>query len=505
MFWAKVEALAPLMKLNLKVSDFDAEAGQVDSTLAHAVERTLLLYVESAGFEWLKVIRSDSDYPYKRCMVNVKNVAELRKSHVKTFRPLLHTRSFGSNAAERSIPEIRPLNYIPSDKIRPRFNLLINSINPAHTFGGVTTALSILRDFMRSFAGRADFRVIALDAEIDRAAKNAFSGFDFLPLGAEDEDGERVVVDAFYREVGPLNLRANDIFFTTAWWTAEIARGARKAQMSMFGASHPQIYLIQDFEPNFYPWGAKWTLAENTYRQASDVIAIFNSEELFEHFGTLEYDFLQKYCIPYKLNTNLAKMLSSRYREKIILIYGRPSVPRNAFEVLVDGLVLWQRRNPVQADTWKIISLGETYEPEIAEPLQYLVVLGKVSLEEYAAWLSKSSIGLSLMVSPHPSYPPLEMANGGLMTITNGFGTRDGIGKSANVKTLVLVSAENISDSIEECVNEYLSGEYQRRGTCLLERPGVAPESVFAPERIENLIPALKLGASKNLAIERVF
>ena len=36
-----------------------------------------------------------------------------------------------------------------------------------------------------------------------------------------------------------------------------------------------------------------------------------------------------------------------------------------------------------------------------------------------------SAIGISLMVSPHPSYPPLEMAHLGMLVLTNGFGAKD--------------------------------------------------------------------------------
>ncbi|WP_250490209.1 glycoside hydrolase family 99-like domain-containing protein [Caballeronia sp. INML2] len=49
MFWAKVAALKPLLDLPLSRDDFEAEAGQLDGTLAHAVERALPLSVANAG------------------------------------------------------------------------------------------------------------------------------------------------------------------------------------------------------------------------------------------------------------------------------------------------------------------------------------------------------------------------------------------------------------------------------------------------------------------------
>ncbi|MBR4152956.1 MAG: hypothetical protein IKT98_08370 [Selenomonadaceae bacterium] len=55
MFWFKTKALAPLFESNLTFDDFPDELGQVDGTLAHAIERTFLFIVESSGFIWAKV------------------------------------------------------------------------------------------------------------------------------------------------------------------------------------------------------------------------------------------------------------------------------------------------------------------------------------------------------------------------------------------------------------------------------------------------------------------
>ncbi len=55
MFWARTAALKPLLDLNLAAEDFDAESGQIDATIAHAIERLYFYVCEQAGFGWLKI------------------------------------------------------------------------------------------------------------------------------------------------------------------------------------------------------------------------------------------------------------------------------------------------------------------------------------------------------------------------------------------------------------------------------------------------------------------
>lgn len=51
MFWAKTEAITPLLRHGFKTNDFDPECGQTDGTLAHAIERMFGFIVKANGYK----------------------------------------------------------------------------------------------------------------------------------------------------------------------------------------------------------------------------------------------------------------------------------------------------------------------------------------------------------------------------------------------------------------------------------------------------------------------
>lgn len=49
MYWVRLKALRPLLDAHLSIDDFEAERGQIDGTLAHAIERIILHVVHASG------------------------------------------------------------------------------------------------------------------------------------------------------------------------------------------------------------------------------------------------------------------------------------------------------------------------------------------------------------------------------------------------------------------------------------------------------------------------
>lgn len=441
MFWGRSAAMKSLLDLELRFEDFSDEAGQVDGTLAHAIERSYLHFAECAGFHWLKV-QSGAEPP-SESLLTLEKPIDVRLLE-RVYVPLFEEPGRSELSLSRSYGELRPLRMTKSNNARPRINLLLPTIDPLWIFGGISTALKIFDEVADRLSG-FDKRIIVLDSPVDA---NHMQGFPKYTLNSSV--GGAVVFEAFDRMRG-LDVRKDDIYVSTAWWSEYLRTFITGFQNKAFGRSSSALYFIQDYESNFVQWSSRWAIAESTYNLAENVIALVNSEEL-SSFMSQRFGRTDQIVVPFRVNETIGRKIRSVPKERIILCYGRPSAARNCFEIIVDGLSLWQQRNPIDASNWQVIFLGESFDAAKAWPVQNSAVPGKVSLEEYAEYLSRASVGISLMISPHPSYPPLEMAHAGLITISNNYDTKDISARSQNLVGLDQVTPDAVATAMEKCI-----------------------------------------------------
>lgn len=104
------------------------------------------------------------------------------------------------------------------------------------------------------------------------------------------------------------------------------------------------------------------------------------------------------------------------------------------------------------AREWQIISAGEDYSLDVVSQVNNLKIVGKLTLEDYSSYLRTASVGISLMLSPHPSYPPLEMAEAGIVTITNSCFGKDLGRKANNIISLDRVTEDTIAEAIASAI-----------------------------------------------------
>jgi hypothetical protein len=251
----------------------------------------------------------------------------------------------------------------------------------------------------------------------------------------------------------PIDIDRNDSFMATSWVTAYLGLRLLNWQKRAYeNAGSPMLYLIQDYEPGFYAGSSRSALAETTYMSDMPVVAVFNSHELASCFARHGYQFHSSHVLEPPLNLALdeertALMESAPQRTKTLLVYARPSVPRNAFDLAVEAVRFWKREYD-RAGEWRVLGVGENFGPIGIGPRTTIRSLGKLSLHQYAVRLATSRVGLSLMMSPHPSYPPLEMAAFGMRVITNGFLDKDLSTRSQNIVSVIVPTPENLGRAL---------------------------------------------------------
>ena len=347
----------------------------------------------------------------------------------------------GYKLNEINVPFEQNLEFDVSDRT-PRINLVLLGIQSRNMFGGGATALRFLGAIEPSFER---CRIIVTGEREDDFESDAWPDW---TLESRGTTASRVIA---FPSSAKFVVRPGDRFVATHWRTAYFLSALRKIQSEHGGFGRTiSAYLIQDFEPGFYPWGSSYVLADSTYRPKEPTVAVYNTGLLKEYFDDNGYQFVNSFVFEPSLNPALEaclKQIQPGPKKKLLLVYGRPKSSRNAFELIVEALKIWARKFE-QASQWRVVSVGAPHRDIQLASNVALRSKGKVTLEEYGSYLADAAVGISLMVSPHPSYPPLEMAEYSVNVVTNSFANKDLAKRSSYIHTVFDVTPENLAEPL---------------------------------------------------------
>ena len=367
----------------------------------------------------------------------------------KVLRPLYTKMKGLENAKRFSLHSTRGYAFSADDNTKLRISLVLPTLRKTKVFGGINTALKFFTTLV-DFCD-ADGRILVLNDE------NAGSKWEYPVKSYSSTNAKRNI--SYLPQLDSISIRRGEILIFTSWKTAYMFGPLFKWKKDNFcDYSCKAVYLIQDFEPGFYPWSTEYALAELTYNQNKEsIIAVINSRQLYDFMKIKGYSFFKMMYFDPVLNDKLKEKVhlykDGKKRKKQILIYGRPSEDRNAFEIIRYSLQEWSKIYS-GAKEWDIVSLGEYYGSVKLEN-NTIEAKGKVSLDEYARIMGESYAGISLMVSPHPSYPPLEMSTFGVRTITNCYENKDLSDFNSNIISLKTCDPEKIVETLITLCDEY--------------------------------------------------
>lgn len=377
--------------------------------------------------------------------INLLNGLNLEKAHAylgnygiraflkKVKEKIVDIREFTPDMSSREHPtvnfirqKIAPLNLDRRNGERERVNILISIIDFRYFFGGYIGVFNLAKKLA---AEGFKVRMIIVDEcryEPDTWSKE-IRKYDGL-------GGFFDLVDVAYAfsRAEPIMVSGRDVFIATSWWTAHIANYARK-----YLNSKKFLYLAQEFEPVFYPMGTLAALALESYTFPH--YAIFSTEILREYFSRnglgvfkdgrqsgSELSVAVENAI-LKFDVDMSGMKNRGKRK--LLFYARPEehAARNMFEIgiiALSNVIMGGHFNIAEWEFFGIGSVDWSNHKITLYDKAFIKLLPKMSLEEYKNLLPEFDIGLSLMMSPHPSIVPLEMAAAGMLVVTNTFANK---------------------------------------------------------------------------------
>lgn len=197
-----------------------------------------------------------------------------------------------------------------------------------------------------------------------------------------------------------------DVAFATLWITAFPLLGLRDVRR--------KCYFLQDWEPLFYPAGTLSGLVEATYRFGFH--AICNTSSLANSYralgGTADYF---SPAVDSKIFSAAARVPRRQEDPFVLFCYGRPTVPRNCFEALAEGLAELKRRYGSRID---IVFAGGEWDPADYGLAGVGRNLGLLSYAGTGQLYRAVDIGIVAMATQHPSYLPFELMASGVALVT---------------------------------------------------------------------------------------
>ena len=255
-------------------------------------------------------------------------------------------------------------------------------------YGGINTVFRIAELLSRRHGVRNSFVVSGVGPAgfIEAGMAAAFPRLRGSEVRFLEPDGE---VD---------ELPECDVAVATLWTTAY--------QVARFSRAGRRFYLVQDFEPMFYPAGTIYALAEESYRLG--LYGICNTDNLRRIYEG-RYEGRAMSFTP-AVDTTVfharSRMIYSPDAPTSLMVYARPGHWRNCWELASLALVELKER---MGDRVRILAAGSWIIPEESGHLDALKHLGLLDYRATGELYRRCDMGLALTVSEHPSYLPLEL------------------------------------------------------------------------------------------------
>lgn len=330
---------------------------------------------------------------------------------------------------------IQPIQTVIVEDKPKYLNFVTDSIDSHSLLGGVASALIIATEF----ANRSNLtlRIITRTTPVNPVNYENIMRISGIPAAQGVTYYSDYDRDHLGNVTYKLEISEEDIFFATSWWSA-VAIKKTSLRKKFY-------YIIQEVETFFYPHGDEHNRCSEIMKE-DNIYYIINSHYLYDYFKENEPNIVKngvyfEPAFPKVLYKPQPFVHKKKYK---LFFYARPNNPRNMFTYGVNLLEKSIETGVLDTNEWDIYCAGQEI-PELKFSNGYIAQnLGLMSWREYGEFLGGVDLALSLMYTPHPSYPPIDVACSGGVVVSNRCGNKKTFDWCKNV----------ILSSLEE--NEFL-------------------------------------------------
>jgi O-antigen biosynthesis protein len=290
--------------------------------------------------------------------------------------------------------------------------IVTDSINNGSMFAGVGTALI--------FAALLANKLNAQLRVITRTERARVENLEHLLSvnGIELKQEVEFRFAAFYDRKYQLDMIPDDLFITTSWWTT--AATLPRVPVSNI------IYMLQEDERNFYPYGDERLKCESVLRNR-DIRFLINTRLLFDSLIQNNFDNIARRGMWFEPAFPVEVFhprKNDRRDKRRFFFYARPNNFRNLFNLGIEVIEEAIRKRVLDMDRWEIFLVGKDIRDIIFHGGYVPQKCENMTWSEYADLAGTIDLGLVLMYSPHPSYPPLDLVASGAVVVTNRFANK---------------------------------------------------------------------------------
>ena len=307
-----------------------------------------------------------------------------------------------------------------------RLSMVTDSINAGSLFGGVATAL-IFSALLARRTGRMLRIVTRTQAP---AAENVATVF--RAHGIDWDDNIEFAFADIGDEASQIDVHPDEMFITTSWWTTESTRQSIAVDQI--------LYILQEDERMFYPFGDDYLACSETIGDHR-ICRVINSELLHRHLkadGVI--DDKTPFFEPSFPNRIYFPEPAGKGEKRNFFFYARPYNARNLYDRGLAVIEAAIERGILDPSTWDIHFVGKDLRPITLAGGIEPILLQNLPWEDYAAYVRSVDLALTLMYTPHPSYPPLDVAACGGVAVTNSFGVKTDLTRYS--RSIVCVDSE---------------------------------------------------------------